>query len=163
MVFRIFLVAACLCINSRLVAQTMHATPKIYVFRLKPHEDLKRSILRFAKDHDVRAGIMVTCVGSLEQVNLRYANQEQGVKKNGHFEIVSLTGTLSASGAHLHLAVADSTGVTTGGHLLDDNLVYTTAEIAIAELPELNFERTPDPTYGYQELLVSPRKKIGKP
>lgn len=45
--------------------------------------------------------------------------------------------------------------MTTGGHLLDANLIYTTAEIAIAELPELVFDRVLDSTYGYQELQIA--------
>ena len=103
--------------------------------------------MQYAKEHNIKAGILLTCAGSLEQVNLRFANQDNGTKKNGHFEIVSLTGTFSDSACHLHAAVADSTGYTFGGHLLDDNLVYTTAEIAIAALEDLFFDRAKDPTY----------------
>lgn len=137
----------------------MHSTSRTYVFRLKPHEDLKKSLMEFARSKQIEAGIVLTCVGSLEQVHLRYANQEKGTEKKGHVEIVSLTGTFSSTSSHLHMAVSDSTGQTTGGHLLDGNLVYTTAEIAIAELTDLHFGRAVDPTYGYSELDVTPRKK----
>lgn len=126
----------------------------MHAFRLRPHEDLKQSILDIAREKNVQAGIILTCVGSLEQVHLRYANQPEGVKQEGHFEIVSLVGTFSTSAAHLHLAVSDHTGKTTGGHLLDGNLIYTTAEIVIAELADLRFERGIDPTYGYLELVI---------
>lgn len=74
----------------------------------------------------------------------------------GHFEIVSLVGTLSANGSHLHLAVADSTGRTIGGHLLDGCRVYTAAEIVLGELPALDFRRETDPAFGYLELVVRP-------
>ena len=98
---------------------------------------------------------MLTCVGSLTDVTLRLANQEGPAHYHGHFEIVSLVGTLSATGgAHLHLSVSDSTGRTLGGHLLDGCRVYTTAEIVLAELPALTFTREADPTFGYQELVV---------
>jgi predicted DNA-binding protein with PD1-like motif len=69
---------------------------------------------------------------------------------------VSLVGTLSTNGSHLHLAVSDSTGRTIGGHLLDGCRVYTTAEIVLAELPQLDFRRETDATFGYQELVVRP-------
>jgi len=76
----------------------------------------------------------------------------------GHFEIVSLVGTLSAGGgAHLHLSVSDSTGRTLGGYLLDGCRVYTTAEIVLGTLPELQFARKTDATFGYQELVVKPK------
>lgn len=160
MLLRILLTGAFLFYYMGLAAQSTHSTPRVHVFRLKPHEDLKKSILQFAKDHRIKAGIVLTCVGSLEQFHLRFANQKDGTKRAGHFEIVSCTGTFADDGsAHLHISVSDSTGHTIGGHLLDDNLVYTTAEIAIAELPDLRFERVLDSTYGYHELLIKPEKK----
>jgi predicted DNA-binding protein with PD1-like motif len=164
MVSRIFLTVVLLWAYSTSNAQySMHSSAKVYVFRLKPHQDLKRSVLQFAKDNGIEAGIVLTCAGSLEQYNLRFANQETGTKLSGHFEIVSFTGTFSKSAAHLHLSVADSLGLTIGGHLLDENLIYTTAEIAIAVLPDLVFDRKIDSTYGYPELLVTPARKRPKP
>jgi predicted DNA-binding protein with PD1-like motif len=127
---------------------------KVHVFRLTPHQDLKRSILKFAQENKIQAGLLLTCVGSLEQYHMRFANEKEGIMKNGYFEIVSLTGTFSASACHLHISVSDHSGSTTGGHLLDENLIYTTAEIAIAELNGLSFERALDATYGYHELIV---------
>ncbi len=106
---------------------------KIHAFRLKPGQDLKKEIADFAKKESIGAGWVMACVGSLTAVNLRFANQPTGAKMTGHFEIVSLTGTISPDGLHLHMSVADSLGRVTGGHLLDENLVYTTAELVIGE------------------------------
>ncbi len=100
------------------------------------------------------AGWIVTCVGSLTQTNIRYANQQVGSMMNGHFEIVSLTGTISINGSHLHIAVSDSTGKTTGGHLLENNHVYTTAEIVIGESNNFQFTREEDGTTPWKELQV---------
>ena len=132
---------------------------RFFALRLKPHEDLKQRLTAFAKEEKLKAVSIVSCVGSLEQFHLRFANQDNGNLKKGHFEIVSLTGTFSETSSHLHLAVSDSTGQTTGGHLLDQNLIYTTAEIIIVELTDLEFKREVDPTYGYQELSIQKRKK----
>lgn len=129
---------------------------RTYALRLKPGQDVRQQLTAFVAKHQLRAGAMVTCVGSLTQVTLRLANQETPTVYHGHFEIVSLVGTLSTAGSHLHLAVADSTGRTIGGHLLDGNLVYTTAEVVLGVLEELDFRREPDPTFGYQELSVYP-------
>jgi len=142
-------------------AQSASQQQNMYVLRLKPHADLKQSIFEFAKANKIKAGAIVTCVGSLEQYNLRFANQQNGTKATGHFEVLSLSGTFSDSSMHLHLSVADSTGKTIGGHLLDENLVYTTIELVIADLTDLEFTRETDSTYGYQELVI--KKKPEKP
>jgi uncharacterized protein len=132
----------------------MQAKMDVHVFRLKPHEDLKGSIIEYAKANTITAGVILTCVGSLEEYHLRFANEKAGKKQWGYFEIVSLTGTFSASSSHLHLSISDTKGNTVGGHLLDGNHIYTTAEIAIGVLPSLSFEREIDSTYGFAELVV---------
>jgi hypothetical protein len=132
---------------------------KAFAFRLKPKEDLKKSILAFASEHKIEAGSMVSGVGSLEQFHIRFANQKKGELKTGFFEIVSLTGTFSTSSCHLHISVSDSLGNTMGGHLMDDNIIYTTAEIVVIDLTDLEFKRESDSTYGFNELSVGRRKR----
>ena len=132
---------------------------KTYALRLRPGDDLRQQLMAFAQAHQILAGTMLTCVGSLTVATLRLANQEGPTVYRGHFEIVSLVGTISTNGSHLHLAVSDSTGRTIGGHLLAGCRVYTTAEIVLGELPSLEFRREADPTFGYQELVVVPAPK----
>lgn len=129
-------------------AMTVHA------LRLKPGEDLKQGIQQYVDEHEITAGWVMTTVGSLTDVHLRYANQEMGDTLRGHFEIVSLVGTVSTNVSHLHLSVSDSTGRTTGGHLLEGNLIYTTAEIVVGESERHVFEREVDGTTPYKELQV---------
>ena len=140
-------------------AQTLSSKSTFYTIRLKPHQDLKKELMNFAANQKLKAGFIVTFVRSLEQANLRFANQSAGTLSRGHFEILSLVGTFSETSAHLHLSVADSTGTTMGVHLLDDNFIYTTDEIVIGELNEIQFEREKDSTYGYNELSMKKRKK----
>jgi predicted DNA-binding protein with PD1-like motif len=128
-----------------------------HAFRLRPHQDLKVSLLQFARENNIAAGAIVTCVGSLERLELRFANQSTAFVSNGPFEILSLSGTFSNSAGHLHLAVANQRGETLGGHLLDNNLVFTTAEIVVVSLEKLEFAREVDRTYGYHELVVKSR------
>ena len=135
------------------------STTRAYALRLKPGDDLRDALLAYVTQHHLKAGAVLTCVGSLTVATLRLANQEGPTEYRGHFEIVSLVGTLSATGgSHLHLSVADSTGRTLGGHLLAGCRVYTTAEIVLVALPELEFVREVDPTFGYKELVVKPKK-----
>jgi uncharacterized protein len=127
---------------------------QVFAFRLKPGQDLKAGIEKFVEENNLQAGYLLTCVGSLTQYNIRFANQPNGTKGTGHFEIVSLVGTLGQEGNHLHISIADSTGKTLGGHLLNDNLIYTTAEIVIGNSPNYKFNRREDGTTPYKELQV---------
>lgn len=130
--------------------------------RLRPGEDLRQSILAFAKQRNVHAGCVLACVGSLTAYHLRFANQKKGTRKSGHFEILTLTGTFSTTGGHFHVSVANAKGQTTGGHLLDGNIIFTTAEIAIALLPDVEYRRVKDDATGFLELNVTPRKRRKK-
>ncbi len=102
--------------------------------------------------------MVLTCVGSLDRATLRFANHKEGTALEGkHFEIVSLVGTLSTRGSHLHLSVSDETGRTIGGHLVEGSSVYTTAEVALVALDDLRFRREKDPDTTFEELVIERR------
>jgi uncharacterized protein len=122
--------------------------------RLGPGADLRRGLLELAATASWRAGWVATCVGSLSRVKLRLAGRVEATALDGPFEIVALVGTLSPDGAHLHLAVADDTGRTVGGHLRPGCVVRTTAEVVLAVTDELAFARAHDPATGFDELRV---------
>ena len=126
----------------------------IYAFRLKPGQDLKQEIQKFVNEKQVKAGWISTCVGSLKVYNIRFANQSKSTSDTGHFEIVSLTGTVSINGSHLHMSISDSTGKTIGGHLSEGNIIYTTAEIVIQSSNNLEFKREKDGSTEWEELNV---------
>ena len=125
-----------------------------HAFRLKPGQDLKQEIQKFVNEKQIKAGWISTCVGSLTLYNLRFANQAATASGAGHFEIVSLTGTVSISGSHLHMSISDSAGKTIGGHLTEGNLIYTTAEIVIQSSNNTEFKREKDGTTEWEELQV---------
>ena len=107
--------------------------------------------------HHIKSAWIVTCVGSLTQTTLRYANKPGPVKKSGHFEIVSLVGVLTPKPyvSHVHMALSDGQGSTFGGHVLEEgNKVYTTAEIVIAEAQDLDFVRIKDGATKWEELRI---------
>ena len=128
---------------------------KVYVFRLKPGEDLRKSIEAIVKEKNIEAGWINTCVGSLTDYTIRFANQRKGTHGSGPFEIVSLTGTVSVGGSHLHISISDSTGKTIGGHLLKGCKIYTTAEIVIGATSAYEFKRMKDGTTEWEELQVN--------
>lgn len=142
---------------SLLLISCQHTMNKTHAFRLKPGNDIKKEIDAYVKANKIQAGWISCGVGSLTDYNIRFANQPEGSKGSGHFEIVSLIGTVSVNGSHIHMSISDSTGKTIGGHLLDRNLVYTTAEIVIQESDDLVFTRENDGSTPWEELQV--RKK----
>lgn len=131
---------------------------RFFALRLRPGQDLRAELQRFARQKSLRAGFVASCAGSCTRTSVRYANQPGASVREGHFEIVSLTGTLAADGMHLHASFSDSTGATFGGHLMDGSLVYTTAELVIGELEQSAFAREVDSTYGWHELVVRKRR-----
>ena len=122
--------------------------------RLTPGDDLKDALIRFTRERNLSAGIILTCVGSLAEASLRFAGRDETTTLSGPFEILSLVGTLSPDGVHLHVALADQEGRTVGGHVQAGCLVYTTAELVIGELSGVRFLRTFDEATGYKELEV---------
>ena len=126
----------------------------IHAIRLKPGEDLKHSLQTFVNEKNIQAGWMITCVGSLTEYHIRFANQQQASNDKGYFEILSVNGTLSVNGSHLHICIADATGKTIGGHLSEGCIIYTTAEIVIGESKEWVFTRENDGTTEWKELQV---------
>jgi uncharacterized protein len=123
-------------------------------FRLRPGQDPARELRRLVDERKIRAGLILTCVGSLRRAALRLADKDEASYYEDKFEIVALVGTLSPDGNHLHLALADGSGRTIGGHLLEGCEVYTTAEIVVGVLENVAFSRPLDAETGYDELLV---------
>lgn len=128
------------------------------IFRLRPGADLKNSIEEIIKKNGVKAGFVITCVGGLEQATVRMA----GAKPNSQdirtfksdFEIVSLVGTVSINGTHLHMSFSDSEGNVRGGHLKEGTTIHPTAEIVIGIDENVEMKREMDEETGFTELVV---------
>jgi uncharacterized protein len=153
----LLLTAVLLSITSCKTTSVMKQSSIVHAIRLKPGEDLRQSIQSFVDKNNIEAGWLVSCAGSLTNYNIRFANQPNGSTGEGHFEIVSLTGTLSNKGSHIHISISDSTGKTIGGHLLENCKIYTTAEIVIGETKDLIFTREKDGTTPWEELQIKKR------
>ena len=125
-----------------------------YTFRLTPGQDLFDSIESFVLQNQIEAGCVLSGVGSLTHAVLRLANREVYNEYQGYFEIVSITGTVSIHGSHLHVSISNGDGVTIGGHLVSGCKIYTTAEIVIAAFSDVVYKREFAEDSGYDELTV---------
>jgi len=125
--------------------------------RLQPGADLRLALEAWMGAQQEQAGCVISAVGSLSVAQLRFAGASKASTIQGDLEILSLAGTLSPDGAHLHIAIADSSGTVIGGHLCAGSLVRTTAELVIGLLPQWRFHRELDPATGYPELRITPQ------
>src|SRR5215216_927824 len=125
-----------------------------YTFRLKPGQDLFDSIEALVREEHIQAGCVLSGVGSLTRAQLRLADREFLSEYDGHFEIVSITGTVSIHGSHLHISASDGDGETIGGHLVSGCVLYTTAEIVIGIFDDVVYKREFSEDSGYDELVV---------
>jgi len=135
---------------------------RAHACRLTPGTDLEEALQRLTGEHALRAGCVLSCVGSLTSARLRMpgAIGDPDVFETfaGPMEIVSLTGTLCPDGLHVHISLARQDGSVVGGHMVRGCIVNTTAELVIGELEDVAFSRPIDPATGYDELRVLPRQ-----
>jgi len=140
---------------------------RAHAFRLTPGTDLNEALERLSAAHALRAGCILSCVGSLSRARLRMPGAPGEAEVFRTFvepmEIVSLTGTLCPDGLHVHISLARCDGACIGGHLASGCIVNTTAELVIGELPQVEFRRLLDSATGYDELSVQPRPSDGDP
>lgn len=128
---------------------------KEHVMRLMAGEDLVSSIHSYCKKHEIKAGFIGTCVGSFQRVVFRKGYDQTLFTMDGPFEIVSMEGTVSTDGMHIHTSVSDKSFQVYGGHLLNGSIVHTTAEIVIIELENHELARTKGDLTGFNELKIT--------
>lgn len=125
-----------------------------HCFRLKRGDDLYESIQTYADAHHIAAGVVLSAVGCVYRWEVRDASGVDVQSGTEDAEIVSLMGTVSENGSHLHAGFARRDLSVFGGHLRPGCLVNTTAEIVLAELPDVRFDRETDEETGYEELVI---------
>lgn len=126
-----------------------------HIFRLKPGHNLYKELVNFVKEKKIKSASVLSCVGSLQKLNIRLASGNNFLTKSENFEIVSLVGCISPERVHLHIAISDEKGITYGGHLVpEDNIIYTTAEIVLGEFPQIKFIEEDCEMSGWNELKI---------
>ncbi len=131
---------------------------KQLTLRFKQGQDLRNEIEKIVTEKKIKAGVILTIVGSLERARLRMPGAtpaKQVVKKwDGPFEIVSAVGTLSLDGCHIHISISDTQGNVHGGHLKGGCFIKTTAELVLGAFDDVVYRRKPDPETGFDELTT---------
>lgn len=130
---------------------------RIYTTRLKPGQEIISELLEIIKNENIPAGFIITAVGGFSHIKCRMAGatpDKQDIREyDGKFELVSMVGTLSKDGVHIHVSFSDETGKVIGGHL-KSGVVYPTLEIVIGIDNDSSYNRKLDEDTGFKELVV---------
>ncbi len=124
--------------------------------RLHPGDDLRSALMQRVSEHGAGPAFVVAGIGSLVQARLRFAGEANETIIGGPIEILTMSGTVSSAGIHMHIAVSDAQGRVLGGHAGPGNIVRTTVEALLVFLPAWNLTRQFDPATGFDELDVRP-------
>lgn len=126
--------------------------------RLRPGQDLRRALEDTLAAQGMRAGFVVSGMGSLRPAVLRMAAAQSVWQIDDDVELLTLAGSLGqedgAGNSHLHASVSLPDGRVVGGHVAYGCLVRTTAEVLLTLLPGWSFTREPDPDTGWAELVA---------
>lgn len=131
----------------------------LFPIRLVPGQDLRPCIEAVLAAQGMQAAYVLQGMGSLEAARLRFAGARQAAELRGDMEILTLAGSVSPDGAHLHMTVADAQGRVCGGHVARGCIVRTTAEVLLALLPAYRFSREQCAASGHAELVIRPRRE----
>ena len=130
--------------------------------RLTPGQDLRAALQAVLATRALAAAFVLQGIGSLNAAQLRLAGASTPLELRGDLEILTLAGTLSPDGPHLHMTVSDADGRVFGGHVAAGCIVRTTAEVLLALLPGHRFSREVDALSGFGELVVR-QQKVKRP
>jgi predicted DNA-binding protein with PD1-like motif len=122
--------------------------------RLSPGDDVRVAIEHALRERKLQAAFVVQGIGSLSVAALRFAGADTPTEIRGDLEILTLAGSVSPDGAHLHMSVANARGQVFGGHVARGCTVRTTVELLLVALADHAFSREPDPQTGFMELVI---------
>jgi len=143
---------------------------RIVVGRIPKDIDLITGIKEVCKAHGVKHGYITTMIGSLKTGRFIYAIPSEDAKLGfkysepvdleGPLEILSSQGFIGVEDSgelsvHLHMLLSDKYMRVFGGHFIDGgNIIAATAEIAIHEVENAEFNRGFDEETGFKLFKV---------
>ena len=101
--------------------------------RLPSGSDLRQSIEDLAREKN-DSGFVLGVVGNLSRAVFQCPGKAAPTILEGNLEIITLNGTLSVDGVHLHLSLSDGDCQVWGGHLELGSIVLKSADLLIGFL-----------------------------
>jgi uncharacterized protein len=110
--------------------------------KLGPGSDLRGSLEQLAIERNA-SGFVLGVVGNLSRAAFQCPGRAGPTVLQGDLEIITLNGTVSPQGVHLHLSLSDGKCQVWGGHLEHGTLVLKGADLLVGFLPS---SVPPEPT-----------------
>lgn len=147
---------------------------RVLVARVKPGSDLLLSLKEMADENGLKAGVILSCVGALSKARLRnlkafprefpITDKERAFLtfEGSPLEILALSGNITEAqgepSVHAHAILSTMSGEevsVVAGHLLEGTVVYSFAEVILAELSGVKMEKAMDPETKTNQLFRS--------
>ncbi|MCY3848755.1 MAG: DUF296 domain-containing protein [Cyanobacteria bacterium MAG COS4_bin_21] len=103
--------------------------------KLAPGSDLRLSLEELAQ-RDGISGFVVGVVGNLTKASFQCPGQAEPTVLEGDLEVITLNGTFSPEGVHLHLSLSDGACQVWGGHLEPGTIVQKGVDLLIGVLEQ---------------------------
>ena len=103
--------------------------------KLAPGSDLRLSIEELAQ-RDGISGFVLGVVGNLTKASFQCPGQAEPTVLEGDLEVITLNGTFSPEGVHLHLSLSDGACQVWGGHLEPGTIVQKGVDLLIGVLEQ---------------------------
>ena len=103
--------------------------------KLAPGSDLRLSLEELAQ-RDGISGFVLGVVGNLTNASFQCPGQAEPTVLEGDLEVITLNGTFSPEGVHLHLSLSDGACQVWGGHLEPGTIVQKGVDLLIGVLEQ---------------------------
>lgn len=121
--------------------------------KLAPGSDLRLSLEELAQ-RDGISGFVLGVVGNLTKASFQCPGQAEPTVLEGDLEVITLNGTFSPEGVHLHLSLSDGACQVWGGHLEPGTIVQKGVDLLIGVLEQREGRHT------RQTAAAAPRIEI---
>ena len=108
---------------------------KTLPLKLAPGSDLRLSLEELAQ-RDGISGFVLGVVGNLTRASFQCPGQAEPTVLEGDLEVITLNGTFSPEGVHLHLSLSDGACQVWGGHLEAGTIVQKGVDLLIGVLEQ---------------------------
>ena len=103
--------------------------------KLAPGSDLRLRLEELAQ-RDGISGFVLGVVGNLTKASFQCPGQAEPTVLEGDLEVITLNGTFSPEGVHLHLSLSDGACQVWGGHLEPGTIVQKGVDLLIGVLEQ---------------------------
>ncbi|AHF63158.1 hypothetical protein Syncc8109_0778 [Synechococcus sp. WH 8109] len=103
--------------------------------KLAPGSDLRLSLEELAQ-RDGISGFVLGVVGNLTKASFQCPGQAEPTVLEGDLEVITLNGTFSPEGVHLHLSLSDGACQVWGGHLEPGTIVQKGVDLLVGVLEQ---------------------------